>query len=194
MAISTALQGSATTRSRRLVLTIGLCLMAVAGCSSATTDGPTADPSSPQITVPTTAPSAMSTQEPRPEVPGGVLNVAMLLVEAALSYDACPTCSDVGFLVSAEVLGTHAEFDRLERSQRAHLPWASMQSRHERSQMEIIDVHAQPSTSRAWSVVVSGIRVIRTTSARSRSFVQVHLTVIRQHHRWLVAQARGAGL
>ena len=194
MAISTALQDRATARTRRLVPTIGLCLMALTGCSSAATNAPPAGQSPPQQTAPTAAPSEVATQDSRPEVPAEVVNVSRLLVEAAISYDACPTCSDLGFLVSAEALTTHEEFMRLERSQRAHLPWAAMQSRHERSHLEITDIHAQPSKAGTWSVVVSGTREIRTTSARSRSFVQVHLTVIRQRHRWLVAQARGAGL
>ena len=194
MAISTAFQGSTTVRSRRLALAVGLFLTALTGCSSAAHNGPTAIQSPSYLTAPTAAPSEVATRVPRPEVPGGVLDVSQLLVEAALSYDACLTCSDVGFLASAEVLTTDAEFQRLERSQRAHLPWAAMQSRHERSHLEITDIHAQPSKAGTWSVVVSGTREIRTTSARSQSFVQVHLTVIRQRHRWLVAQARGEGL
>jgi len=194
VAISTEVQGSANARTRRRLLTVGLCLMALTGCSSAATDGPAADPSSPQVSIPIAPPSVVPAQEPRPDVPGEVLQVSKLLVEAALSHDACSTCSDVGFLVSAEALSTPEEFKRLERSQRAHLPWASMQSRHEVSRLKIIDFQLHPSHAGAWSVVVSGTRTIRTTSARSRSFVQVHLTVVRQRHRWLVEQAQGAGL
>jgi hypothetical protein len=194
VAISTALQGSAIARTRRLVLRVGLCLLALTGCSSDATDGPTADPPSPHVSVPTLAPSVVPTQEPRPEVPGGVLDVSKLLIEAALAYDACSTCSDVGFLVSAEAVTTHAELKRLEQSQRAHLPWAAMQSRNERSQVKIIDIQGEPSKAYSWNVVATGTRTIRTTSATSRSFVQVRLTVVHDGSRWKVARAWGAGL
>jgi len=189
VAISTSILTSARSRSQRFLLPIGLSLIVLTGCSQPTADNPTVNENPPPIT--TSASQAPAAEE---EAPVEVLLRSKLLVESALNYTACPTCSDLGFLMSAEILTTHAELERLERSQRAQLPWPAMQARSERSRITVIDVEAQPSGARAWSVVVSATRTIRTTSARSRSFVQVHLIVIRQRHRWLVDQARGAGL
>jgi len=191
VAISTVFLTSARSRSQRFLLPIGLSLIVLTGCSQPTADDSTVNSlPSPVATSASQAPAP----DAQVEAPVEVLLRSKLLVESALNYTACPTCSDIGFLMSAEILTTRAELDRLERSQRARLPWPAMQARSERSRITVIDVEAQPSGARAWSVVVSATRTIRTTSARSRSFVQVHLIVVRQRHRWLVDKARGAGL
>ena len=193
MAISSTFDDTARARTRHGLLSIGLCLITLTGCSRAATDGSESVQSPPPI-VPSAALPPPPTQEEVPEVPGGVLLVAKLLVESALKYDACSTCSDTGFLLSAEMLTTGAELERLERSQRAHLPWAAMQARHERSQVKIIDIQGELSNTTTWHVVATGTRTVRTSSATSRSFIQVRLTVVADGRWWKVAQTRGGGL
>ena len=192
---SSSFQFNTATRKNQVLLSLGLCLIVLTGCSDGGTDEPTSDQSPTSIIVPPRTPTMSPSEEPRrPELPSGAFMVSKLLVESSLNYDACPTCSDIGFLDSVEMLTTRAELNRLQRSQRARVPWAAMQSRHERSRVEIIDIQGEPSEADTWTVVVSGTRTIRTASATSRAFVQVRLTVIPNGDGWKVAGAQGPGL
>ena len=122
-----------------------------------------------------------------------VRSLATPFVRAVFQYDATAD-SRLAFLANVERLVTSDELTRLATSSRAHLPWAVLKSRQERTEVEVYGVSEQLSRSSGERVFVWVCITTRTSFAMVRELKLVSLTLVSDHSGSKVEQARGAGL
>jgi hypothetical protein len=179
----------------RLALALTPALLCLACSAQSTTTQSTTTQSTPEEHAqPEATLSPTVTEEPVFAPPADdVRAVATRFLTAALEYDATVSGA-LDFLTALEPLATPTELARLEDSARAHLPWAALRARAERTTVGINGVSQLADAPGNHRVLVWFTLTTYTRFATVRSLEQATLTLVPTQTGWRVDHAAGAGL